>query len=70
MKKWLLNQLSQASTWIGLGIVLSAFLLPREYIVFLGILLMFIKDDAIKSWIVSVAPNLSKVISEFFGEGE
>lgn len=68
MKKWLLTQLSQASTWIGLAVIVASIIAPREYIMYLGVALMVIKDEAIKQWVTKIAPDLSKAIANFFGE--
>lgn len=51
MKKYILSQLTQASVWIGLVIILSDFIAPRSYIMFLGIILTLTDDTVLKKWV-------------------
>lgn len=60
MKKYLLGQLSQVSAWIGIILIFAAFLLPREYIVFLGLALILTHDEALKGWVAKQAPGITK----------
>jgi len=64
MKKYLISQLTQISAWIGLLLVVSAFLVPRSWILVFGILLIITDDEALKGWVAKRAPWLTKKIEE------
>lgn len=60
MKKYLLAQLAQVSAWIGIVIIVAAFIAPREYIAILGIALILTDDEALKGWVNKHAPGIAK----------
>ncbi len=60
MKKYLLTQLTQVSAWIGVFIIIGAFLAPREYIAIFGLLLILTDDEALKGWVAKHAPGMVK----------
>lgn len=64
MKKYLLTQLTQVSAWIGLTLILVAFIAPREYIALLGIALILTDDEALKTWVAKRSPWLAAKIEE------
>ncbi len=65
MAKWFFAQLTQVSAWIGLAVVISAVLLPREYIAILGVVLILVDDDILKNLMNKYAPSLAKKIEEW-----
>lgn len=65
MKKYILSQLTQVSTWIGIVVFLAAFCAPREYIAFLGIALVLTHDEWLKNWVNKEAPWLAAKIDEW-----
>lgn len=60
MKKWFLLQLTEMSAWIGFIIIIAAFIVPREYIALLGVLLIATDDDALKARVAKMSPGLAK----------
>ncbi len=60
MKKYLIAQLSQVSAWIGVLVVIGAFIAPREYIAIFGIALILTHDEALKNWVARNAPGITK----------
>ena len=62
MKKYILNLLTQISAWIGIAIIIAAFFAPREYIVFLGIALIFTHDESLKNWIAKQSPRIKNFL--------
>lgn len=65
MKKYILTQLTQVSSWIGVLIIVMALIVPRQYIVFLGIALILVDDAALKAWIAKQSPWLAAKINEW-----
>lgn len=65
MKKYLIAQLSQVSAWIGFLLILSAFIAPRYMMVLFGLALILTDDEALKSWVATKAPWLTKKINEW-----
>ena len=65
MKAYFLAQLSQVSAWIGLLIILSAFIASRTTIVVFGLLLILTDDEALKAWVARRAPWLVAKIEEW-----
>lgn len=61
-KKYLLNQLTDVSAWIGLAVIVAALLLPRSFIVFLGILLILTNDEHLKSLVTKLAAEVKSKI--------
>ncbi len=60
MIKYFLAQLAQVSAWIGLFVIIGAFVLPREYIAIGGVLLILTDDEALKGWVSKRAPGITK----------
>ena len=49
-RTFVISRLTQSSTWYGLIIVLVAFLLPRNWIVFAGILIAVSDDTKVQAF--------------------
>jgi hypothetical protein len=62
MKSYLKSQLTEPTAWLGLFIILAGLFMPRWFIIGLGIAAIAINEDAIKAYLVSKAPFLSKKI--------
>jgi hypothetical protein len=58
MKKYIFNQLTQVSAWIGFLLVVCALVAPRGYLAILGVVLMLTHDDTLKNWVIAHAPWL------------
>lgn len=65
MKKYLLAQLTQVSAWIGLLIMLGAFIAPGSWMFFFGLFLFLTDDEALKNWTTKHAPGLTKKFEEW-----
>lgn len=65
MKKYILAQLTQVSAWIGLLIIIAAFIAPRGYIVIFGVALILTDDEALKTWVAKRSPWLAAKIEEW-----
>lgn len=64
MKKYILNQLTQISSWIGLILIFAALLAPRDWIAILGIVMFFSNDTWLKNIIVRQAPWIKEILDE------
>lgn len=62
MKKYIVNQLTQISSWIGLLLILTFFWMPREYLAFIGVALFLTHDEWLKNWIVSWSPWVKNIL--------
>lgn len=65
MKKYILGQLTQVSFWIGIILVVAAGIVPRMYIISMGIALILTNDEALKAWVVKQSPWLAAKIEEW-----
>lgn len=45
IKRYIINQMTELSAWIGAMVILSALFLPRSCIIFLGIALIVTDDN-------------------------
>ena len=63
--KTILARLLQVSTWVGIALIVSAFLAPRSFIVFLGLVLMFTDDETLKSVVAKCAPGVIAKLEEW-----
>lgn len=70
MKKYLLNQLTQISSWVGVLLMVTFFWLPREYFLFIGLILFFANDEWLRGWILRQSPFLKKFFDELEKELE
>lgn len=64
MRKYFYAQLMQVSAWIGIAVFVMAFVAPREYIAFLGVLLLLTDDNWLNGWVAKNAPGLKKWLEE------
>ncbi len=60
--KYLINQLTQMSAWLGVCVILAAIFATRGEIIILGIVMVLLHDSFIKDRINAWAPGLSKWI--------
>lgn len=65
MKKYLLSRLLEPSTWIGLALILGAFIAPRWFILLVGAALIFSGDSWLKGWVSRNAPGIASAIDEW-----
>lgn len=49
MRNYILNLLTQTSTWLGIIILLEALLLPRSILMFTGVLFILFDDAKLQS---------------------
>lgn len=54
----------QVSAWLGVGLIIAAFIAPRAYIVILGVLLILTDDEWLKAWVAKHAPGIATWIDE------
>lgn len=59
-RDYVISKLSQSSAWIGLALVLGSFILPRTFILFIGILLILNDDAKLQSTFAKLRANLEK----------
>lgn len=64
MKKYLLNQLTSVSAWIGAILVLAAFAFPRDYIAIIGLALIMVPDATLRNWVAKQSPGLQKFFDD------
>lgn len=50
MRKFIIGQLTMMSTWFGLLIILVALLLPRDYIIIVGVVMLLTDDTHLKKF--------------------
>lgn len=60
MKNYIITQLTQTSTWYGLIIILAALLLPKSWIVVLGLLVLVTDDTKINKFFLELRTDLQK----------
>lgn len=65
MKKYIITNLTQISFYIGLLLACSAFILPRQYIFLLGVILILLDDNILKNWVDKYAPGIKAKIEEW-----
>lgn len=59
---YIINQLTQMSAWIGVGVILSAMFLPRSFIICFGIALIIIPDNKLQKKFAEWSPKVAKAI--------
>lgn len=59
-RNYVISKLSQSSSWIGLALLLGSFVLPRTFIMFVGILLILNDDAKLQSTFAKLRTNLEK----------
>lgn len=64
MWKYFLGQLLQVSAWVGIALIICAFVAPRWFIVLLGALLILTDDAWLTSWVKKNAPAIAKWLDE------
>lgn len=64
MWKYLLGQLLQVSAWIGISLIICAFVAPRWFIILMGFLLILTDDAWLSSWVKKNAPGVAKWLEE------
>ncbi len=65
MKKYILKQITEVTAWIGLAIIIMAFMAPRHYIAIAGVLIIAGDQDAMQAWITKKSPWLATKIEEW-----
>lgn len=64
IKKYIINQLTDLSAWIGIAIIISAMFLSTTVTVCLGFFLIFTSDAALKEKIARWSPELRKFLEK------
>lgn len=65
MKKYLLARLFESTSWIGMAIIVGAFIAPRWFIILLGLILIVSGDSWLRGWIAKHAPEITAQIEEW-----
>jgi len=65
MKKYILNRLTQISTWVGFILILGVLFLSRGSLLVFACLLVALDDKWIQSMVNRWAPALAKKIEEW-----
>lgn len=63
-KTWLKQQATETTAWVGLIMIVGAFLFPRSVFVFLGIVLIAVDDNIVQNWLKKVSPTFAAWIDE------
>lgn len=58
MRTYIINQLTQASTWYGLIIILAALLFPKSWIFVIGLLVLVTDDTKINKFFLEFRKDL------------
>lgn len=64
MLKYLLGQLTQMTSWIGIVLIICALIAPRWAIIVLGVILFITHDEALKGWVTKNAPGITDWINK------
>lgn len=59
-RNYVINQLTQSSTWIGLAIIIADLIFPRSFIMFLGLLLLINDDARLKGFFSTLKTDIEK----------
>lgn len=69
MKKYLINQLTQITAWVGLFLIIYYLLpLPSWLLLVGGITLIAVDDDIVKRGMAKVSPSLEKWLNDVLGD--
>lgn len=60
MKNYLKSKLTQSSAWVGFFLIVGAFIFPRSFFIFGGILLILNDDEKLKSLFAKLTPKVNK----------
>lgn len=65
MRKYLINQLTQITAWIGAFIVLAEIIrLPDYMTMFFGMLLILVDDEIVKGWCEKMRPSIEAKLKD------
>ena len=64
LKKYIINQLTDLSAWIGIAIIFSTLFLPVSVTVCLGLFLIFTSDAALKRKIAEWSPKIKEILEK------
>ena len=59
-KVWAMEKLKQTSAWVGVGVIVAAFFLPRSFIMLFGAILILNDDEKLKAWAAKAWSELEK----------
>lgn len=59
-RTWLLMKLTQLSAWMGLIVIFGAMILPRTFLVFIGLVLLLNDDTWLQSRFSTLKAELAK----------
>lgn len=62
MKNYIVKQLTQSSAWIGAGVIIAALILPRSFIIVLGIILIVVPDNQLQKKFSEWSPAVRKAL--------
>lgn len=60
MRTYIINQLTQSSTWYGLIIIMSAIFFPKTWIAVVGLLILITDDTKINKFFLDSRKDLEK----------
>lgn len=60
-RNYIISQLTQTSTWIGIAIIISDLILPRSFIMFLGFLLLINDDERLQKFFATLKQDVEKL---------
>lgn len=64
MKNYLLKKLTQSTVWMGLLVIVAAFVLPRDYIAIMGLAFMVTDDSHINAIFTRFLPWVADICDE------
>lgn len=64
MKNYIIKQLTQTSAWIGLILVIGAVVMPRSWILFMGLILIITDDKNMAAFFARLSPSMKKWIDD------
>ena len=64
MKKWLKQQVTEFTAWIGFLVCVSVFFTPDSVTFIFGVILIAIDDKKAAAWVAKISPFAQKKIDE------
>lgn len=64
IKKYLLNQLTHVSAWMGMAVVLSAMFLPDTVTIAIGVYLILTPDDKLNKIVINLLPKVKQILEK------
>lgn len=64
IKAFIVNKLTQLSAWLGVIIMLGAFVFPRSWIILLGAVLVFTDDVKLQKFFSKWSPTIKEALEK------